>query len=87
MLNPSPSNTTHTSCLLMSLNKHRQYRECDENVCSCGLRWDTKEEDPHGYPEEARAMELLEEEHQNDVDTARYEINHQLKMEIEPDER
>ena len=26
---------------------HKVTRECDENVCSCGLRWGTDELDPH----------------------------------------
>jgi hypothetical protein len=28
-------------------SKHRLTREGDENVCSCGLRWDIDEPDPH----------------------------------------
>lgn len=27
--------------------KHRTTRENDEYVCSCGLRWDIDEDDPH----------------------------------------
>ena len=27
--------------------KHRTIRENDEYACSCGLRWDVKEPDPH----------------------------------------
>ena len=27
--------------------RHRQTREGDEYACTCGLRWDVKEEDPH----------------------------------------
>lgn len=27
---------------------HRQWREGDENVCTCGLRWCVGENDPHG---------------------------------------
>lgn len=27
--------------------KHKQYRENDEYVCSCGLRWGVGEPDPH----------------------------------------
>lgn len=47
--------TTTTDC--------RTTREGDEWVCSCGLRWDTDEDDPH--PKTA-------EEH---IARARYEIN------------
>ncbi len=25
----------------------KQWREGDENVCSCGYRWDVKDDDPH----------------------------------------
>ena len=34
--------------------KHQVTRECDEYACTCGLRWDVKEEDPHGDPVEAQ---------------------------------
>ena len=26
---------------------HKQYREGDEIVCSCGMRWGIDEDDPH----------------------------------------
>ena len=29
---------------------HKVTRECDEYVCSCGLRWDTDDDDPHKQP-------------------------------------
>ena len=30
--------------------KHLRTREEDEYACTCGLRWDVKEEDPHPRP-------------------------------------
>jgi len=51
----------------------KQWREGDENVCTCGFRWDINEDDPHRYAEEAKAQALVEEEHQGDRDVARYE--------------
>ena len=29
------------------MEKHRTIREGDEYACSCGLRWDIDEDDPH----------------------------------------
>lgn len=37
----------------------KQWREGDENVCTCGYRWDVKDEDPH--PKEPTANEKLVE--------------------------
>lgn len=51
----------------------RQWREGDELVCTCGYRWDNKEEDPHQFDNESTELEKLEEEHQNDADIAKYE--------------
>lgn len=34
------------------MDKHKVTRESDEYVCTCGLRWDTHEEDPHEQDEE-----------------------------------
>lgn len=45
-------------------SKHRTYREGDENVCSCGLRWDVGEEDPHTVSEPvASGRETLDKLH------------------------
>lgn len=38
--------------------KHRITREGDEYVCSCGLRWDIDEDDPH--PVEADKEEVTD---------------------------
>ena len=34
------------------MDKHKVTRESDEYVCTCGLRWDTHEEDPHEQEDE-----------------------------------
>lgn len=36
--------------------KHRTTREGDEYVCSCGLRWDIDEDDPHPVEGELPGM-------------------------------
>ena len=53
----------------------KQWREGDENVCTCGYRWDVKEEDPHNFASESKALSEIEEEHQGDRDVAKYERN------------
>lgn len=35
----------------------KQWREGDENVCTCGFRWDINEDDPHPSEEEKRQAE------------------------------
>lgn len=39
--------------------KHRITREGDEWVCTCGLRWDINEDDPH--EEQADEEEVTDE--------------------------
>ena len=45
-------------------HKHRIQREGDEYACSCGLRWDIAEDDPHGTPKEVgkRALKQLKKD-------------------------
>ena len=38
-------------------SRHVRTREGDEMACSCGLRWDVKEDDPH-WQREARYRRL-----------------------------
>lgn len=40
----------------------KQWREGDENVCSCGYRWGVKDDDPHPTEEEKqRNLKKLQE--------------------------
>ncbi len=34
----------------MTIDEHKVHQEGDEYVCTCGLRWDVHEEDPHPAP-------------------------------------
>ena len=54
-------------------SKCKQQQEGDEMACSCGLRWDVHEEDPHGHAKEARGSLLIEEEHRGDSSVAKFE--------------
>ena len=41
----------------MTRTTHTRTRENDEYACSCGLRWDIKEDDPH-WIQQPRYREL-----------------------------
>ncbi len=39
----------------------KQWREGDENVCTCGYRWDVKDEDPHPKEPEEHIAKIRQE--------------------------
>lgn len=41
-------------------NTHKIIREYDEYVCSCGLRWDYDEPDPHHKTPEENVADMRE---------------------------
>jgi len=50
----------------------KQWREGDENVCSCGYRWDVKDDDPHPTEEEKQR-----EINQRNLKKLRESLNHE----------
>lgn len=53
----------------------RKWWDVDEMACTCGLRWDVSDEDPHSYAAESKAQALVAEEHQGGRDVARHQIS------------
>lgn len=42
------------------MQNHRITREGDEYVCTCGLRWDIDEDDPHHEVEQQESEDVSE---------------------------
>ena len=47
------------------MENHNLTREGDEWVCSCGLRWDTDEDDPHPKTAEEHIAKIKYEDCKN----------------------